>query len=84
MDAPNFSYEKRLWRRGYRFVVGIDEVGRGAFAGPVVVGAVIFPKQTLEIEGISLSKLGKRKYPCSVIKSFKKTVPSDGMDELKL
>jgi len=63
MDAPNFSYEKRLWRRGYRFVVGIDEVGRGAFAGPVVVGAVIFPKQILEIEGISLSRPGKGKIP---------------------
>lgn len=39
---PNFRYEKYYWQRGHRFVVGVDEVGRGAFAGPIVVGAVTF------------------------------------------
>jgi len=42
---PNFFQEKKLWRRGYNLVIGIDEVGRGAFAGPVVVGAVVFSNQ---------------------------------------
>jgi ribonuclease HII len=41
--SPNFSYEKKLWRRGFRFVAGADEVGRGAFAGPIVAAAVVFP-----------------------------------------
>jgi len=41
---PNFSFEKRLWRRGFKFVVGIDEVGQGAWAGPIVTSAVVFPK----------------------------------------
>lgn len=40
MKNPNFSYEKKLWQKGYQFVIGTDEVGRGAFAGPVVAGAV--------------------------------------------
>lgn len=40
--APDFRYEKRLWKRGYRIVAGADEVGRGAWAGSVVAGAVAF------------------------------------------
>jgi len=39
---PTFDYEKRLWEKGYRFVGGADEVGRGAFAGPVVAAVVVF------------------------------------------
>jgi ribonuclease HII len=39
---PTFEYERKLWGRGYRFVGGADEVGRGAFAGPVVAAVVVF------------------------------------------
>lgn len=39
---PNLNEEKVLWKKGYEFVAGADEVGRGAFAGPVVAGVVIF------------------------------------------
>lgn len=39
---PTLEEELELWKRGYS-VIGIDEVGRGAFAGPLVVGAVVFP-----------------------------------------
>ncbi|MEM7127866.1 MAG: ribonuclease HII [Chloroflexota bacterium] len=42
--APTFSFEERLWQEGYNYIAGIDEVGRGALAGPVVAGAVILPK----------------------------------------
>ncbi|MDD2753061.1 MAG: ribonuclease HII [Candidatus Portnoybacteria bacterium] len=38
---PDFSYEQKLWRQGYDFVVGLDEVGRGPLAGPVVAAAVL-------------------------------------------
>lgn len=41
--TPTLSLELALWRAGYRAVVGIDEVGRGPLAGPVVVGAVVLP-----------------------------------------
>jgi ribonuclease HII len=40
---PDWAEEAALWRRGYRFVAGIDEVGRGCLAGPVVAAAVILP-----------------------------------------
>jgi len=39
---PTFEYERKLWQKGLRFVGGADEVGRGAFAGPVVAAVVVF------------------------------------------
>lgn len=56
---PTFREENALWKRGYKFVAGIDEVGRGAFAGPVVVGAVVFPRNFSPTDGINDSKLLK-------------------------
>ncbi|HVZ12088.1 MAG TPA: ribonuclease HII [Patescibacteria group bacterium] len=41
MILPNLDHEIGLWNEGYT-VIGIDEVGRGAFAGPVTVAGVIF------------------------------------------
>ena len=40
---PNFDEELRFLHLGYDFVAGADEVGRGAFAGPIVAAAVILP-----------------------------------------
>ena len=37
------QYEKALLAKGYRYIVGVDEVGRGPLAGPVVCAAVIMP-----------------------------------------
>jgi ribonuclease HII len=37
------AFEERLWTEGYRRVAGLDEAGRGAWAGPVVAAAVILP-----------------------------------------
>lgn len=42
MTLPDFSFEKKLHRQGYRLIAGVDEVGRGCFAGPVVAGCVVF------------------------------------------
>lgn len=58
---PTFREEKELWKKEYKYVVGIDEVGRGAFAGPVVVGAVIFTRNFFPPDGINDSKLLKPK-----------------------
>jgi len=41
--AANFENESRLWEAGRRLIAGIDEVGRGSWAGPVVAAAVVFP-----------------------------------------
>lgn len=42
--SPGLAHEQALWRDGHEIVVGIDEVGRGAWAGPLTVGAVVVPK----------------------------------------
>jgi ribonuclease HII len=39
-----FAFESKLWKKGADFIAGIDEVGRGPLAGPVVSAAVILPK----------------------------------------
>jgi ribonuclease HII len=40
-DVPHLVLERELWSLGARYVVGIDEVGMGAWAGPLSVGAVV-------------------------------------------
>lgn len=41
MRYPNLNEEKKLWKKGHRIVVGIDEVGRGPLAGPVFACALV-------------------------------------------
>jgi ribonuclease HII len=41
--APSLSIERALWETGADVVVGVDEVGRGAWAGPLSVGAAVLP-----------------------------------------
>ena len=53
---PNFAFERELWGRGVTAVAGVDEVGVGAFAGPVVAAAVILAPNTV-IDGLADSKL---------------------------
>ena len=40
---PTLDKERALWIGGYRWVAGVDEAGRGAWAGPVVAAAVVLP-----------------------------------------
>ncbi len=46
MKLPNFSFEKKLWKKDFKYIAGLDEVGRGSFAGPVVAGCVVFKPET--------------------------------------
>ncbi len=41
---PSLKFERSFWSHGLVHIAGVDEVGRGAWAGPVVAGAVIFPR----------------------------------------
>jgi len=43
MKPPTFDQEAALQAQGYRLIAGVDEVGRGALAGPVMAAAVILP-----------------------------------------
>lgn len=54
--APTRRIEQELWADGHEYVVGIDEVGRGAWAGPLMVGAAILPREK-RVLGVRDSKL---------------------------
>ena len=58
---PGLSLERRWWREGRHWVSGLDEAGRGAWAGPVVAAAVIlppdYPALRSELKGVTDSKL---------------------------
>lgn len=43
IEAPDLAFESACWARGALRVAGVDEVGRGAWAGPVVAAAVVLP-----------------------------------------
>ena len=43
MINPSLDVERSLWKNGYRYIAGVDEVGRGSWAGSVVAAAVILP-----------------------------------------
>ena len=56
------SYEKELYKQGLTLIAGVDEVGRGPLAGPVVAAAVILP-QGCKIKGLNDSKkIPKKKH----------------------
>lgn len=71
MIFPTLDIEQSLWSKGYSYVCGVDEVGRGSFAGPVVVGAVVFPKDCQLIDGVADSKLLKPKTREKLAKKIK-------------
>ena len=71
MNYPTLKFEKELWKKGYKYVCGIDEVGRGPWAGPVVAAAVIFPAD-LDPKRIILLK----DYPSLTIRDSKQLSPA--------
>lgn len=54
-DVNLYQYEEQLEDLGIKYIAGVDEVGRGPLAGPVVVAAVVLPLN-LRIKGINDSK----------------------------
>ena len=52
---PDFLIEKEVLFKGFKFVCGVDEAGRGPLAGPVCAAAVILPIDK-EIKGHNVSK----------------------------
>ncbi|NMB88690.1 MAG: ribonuclease HII [Chloroflexi bacterium] len=57
---PDLSFEQDLWYSGQPYLAGLDEAGRGAWAGPVAAGAVMLPADASILErlyGVRDSKL---------------------------
>lgn len=58
-QSPDLSFEISLWAAGIQHIAGLDEAGRGAWAGPVAAGAVILPVDPgilKELHGVRDSK----------------------------
>jgi ribonuclease HII len=94
VQEPDLREEMALYAEGYRHIAGLDEAGRGSWAGPVVAGAVILPPDrsdlSQELDGVRDSKQltprqRERLYP--IIESTALAVgvgvvPPDVIDEL--
>jgi ribonuclease HII len=63
-------YEDQLYTSGYRYIAGLDEVGRGSLAGPLVAAAVILDRKRMFIQKINDSK----KIDAATRKSLFKTI----------
>src|SRR6266436_7826582 len=57
---PDFAWERELWSKGVTAVAGVDEVGVGALAGPVVAAAVILAPN-VTVDGLADSKFAYAK-----------------------
>lgn len=55
MPSPSFVFERRYWKHDH-LIIGIDEVGRGALAGPLTLGAVCFDPHTIQLR--TMKQLG--------------------------
>jgi ribonuclease HII len=54
-------FENHYLKKGYKYIVGVDEAGRGPLAGPVVAAAVILPKDFLHASIKDSKKLNEKK-----------------------
>lgn len=66
-------FEDSLLSEGYRYIAGVDEVGRGALAGPILAAAVILDRKKVMIEGL---KDSKKLTPEGRMRIFKKILRS--------
>jgi ribonuclease HII len=56
MIYPDTKLEEKLWKEGYKLVLGLDEAGRGPLAGPVVAGGVVISDLSQVVPGVRDSK----------------------------
>ncbi len=68
---PDISFELNLWNQGINFIAGIDEAGRGAWAGPIYAAAIIYPNDhnlLFSLPGIDDSKklTSKKRDACAI------------------
>lgn len=71
IKTPPLNYEKGLWALGYKYIGGIDEAGRGAWAGPVAAAVVVLPADA----GVRQSLSGVRDSKCMTPRQRERAVP---------
>lgn len=72
LQVDKLQFERQLLERGYKYIAGVDEVGRGPLAGPVVCAAVIMPLDAV-IDGVDDSKKLSAKKRETLSELIKKT-----------
>jgi ribonuclease HII len=79
MQKPTTELEKLLNTKGYKYVIGLDEAGRGPWAGPLSTGAVVL-KDTFEmLEGVADSKKLTEKKREELFENIKSSVLAYGI-----
>jgi len=61
MIVPTLALEKQLWKQGFINIAGIDEAGKGPWAGPVTAGAVVIHEDRQVVKSVRDSKLMPKK-----------------------
>lgn len=75
-NNPDTILENALLKKGYKYIIGIDEAGRGAWAGPVAVGGYMFSINSNEVSGVKDSKLLSSKQRTDLYKEIFKPICS--------
>jgi len=75
IKTAGLEYENKFYEQGYHLIAGIDEVGRGPLAGPVVACAVIIP-QGLQLPGVYDSKVVSEKNRIALAENIKNVAVS--------
>ena len=85
---PKDYFEKMYYGQGYQRIAGVDEVGRGPLAGPVVAAAVILPKDGIGEELFDSKKISSRKreelYELILLKALGVGIGTIGQEEIDL
>ncbi len=83
---PMDFFEKMYYRRGYHRIAGVDEVGRGPLAGPVVAAAVILPRDGIGFQLFDSKQISSRKgeelYPSILEKALGVGIGIIGQEEI--
>ncbi len=74
VNNASYHYEDYFWKKGYKLIAGIDEVGRGPLAGPVVCASVILDAYNKIFELRDSKKLSKKRRECLFFTIIKKAV----------
>ncbi len=84
MVFSDLSIEFTLWQQGFKLVCGVDEVGRGCFAGPVVAGAVLLSDECSIPDGLADSKLLKPKVRKDLVEKIKESAVAWSIGEVSV
>jgi ribonuclease HII len=82
-SRPERLFEQHLWQEGVALVAGVDEVGVGAWAGPVIAAAVILPRN-ISLDGLNDSKLVSAKRRAILFDGIRESAVAIGVGRVEV